>query len=87
MKLKPLENRLLIKVSEGPQKTPGGLYIPQQAQQKALEGIVMEVGSEVVRVKKGDKVIYDKFSGTAIEIEKQEFLIIKIDDVLARIEK
>ncbi|MCX8028963.1 MAG: co-chaperone GroES [Brevinematales bacterium] len=87
MKVKPLGDRLLVKVLQVEEKTKGGIYIPQTAQEKTQHGIVEEIGDpELVKVKVGQKVIYDKYAGTQIKIDDVEYLILKNDDVLAIIE-
>lgn len=87
MKVKPLGDRLLVKVLQVEEKTKGGIYIPQTAQEKTQQGIVEEIGDpELVKVKVGQKVIYDKYAGTQIKIDDVEYLILKNDDVLAVVE-
>jgi len=92
MKVKPLGNRVLIKVKESEEKTKGGIYIPQTAQEKTQVGIVEAVGPGKksdkgefipVEVKPGDEIIYDKYAGTQIKIDGEDFLIISSDDILA----
>ncbi len=87
MKVKPLGDRLLVRVLQVEEKTKGGIYIPQTAQEKTQQGIVEEIGDpELVKVKVGQKIIYDKYAGTQIKIDDVEYLILKNDDVLAIIE-
>jgi chaperonin GroES len=88
MKVKPLADRVLIKVEEGETKTTGGIIIPQTAQEKTQTGMVIAVGTDkdVIKVKDGDKVMYDKYAGTQIKIEGSEHLIVKMQDVLAVLE-
>ncbi|MCS7298537.1 MAG: co-chaperone GroES [Spirochaetia bacterium] len=87
MKVKPLGDRLLVKVLQVEEKTKGGIYIPQTAQEKTQQGIVEEIGDpDLVKVKVGQKVIYDKYAGTQIKIDEVEYLILKNDDVLAVVE-
>ncbi len=83
--IKPLGDRVLLKVTMSEEKTAGGIYIPPAAQEKTQEGIVVEVGdmSDVIKVKKDDKVIYDKYAGTQISINGEDHLILKHDDILA----
>jgi len=85
MKVKPIGDRLLVKPNQGETKTKGGILIPQTAQEKTTEGIVVAVGDDkdVIKVKEKDHVIYDKYAGTEIKIEGEDHLIIKMDDVLA----
>ena len=88
MKIKPLGERVLVKIQEGEAKTAGGLIIPQTAQEKTQEGIVVAVGDDkdVIKVKVNDKIMYDKYSGAAIKIDGIEHLILKMADILAIIE-
>ncbi len=87
MKIKPLGDRVLVKMQEGETKTPGGIYIPETAQEKTQEGIVLAVGDdESINVKVNDRIIYDKYAGTTVKIDGEEQLILHISDVLAVIE-
>ncbi|MFQ3620866.1 MAG: co-chaperone GroES [Spirochaetales bacterium] len=88
MKLQPLGDRVLLKVEEGEQKTASGLYIPQTAQEKTQIGKVIAVGDdkEAIKVKVNDRVMYDKYAGTSVKIEGEDYLIVKMQDILAIIE-
>lgn len=84
MKIKPLGDRVLVKMVEGETKTAGGLYIPQTAQEKTQEGVVLAVGDdESIKVKVKDKVLYDKYAGSTIKVNGEEQLILKMSDILA----
>jgi chaperonin GroES len=85
MKVKPLSDRVLIKIQESETKTAGGIIIPQTAQEKTQTGVVAAVGTDadVIKVKEGDKVMYDKYAGTQIKIDGVEYLIVKMADILA----
>ena len=89
MKIKPLKDRVLIQPIKEPAKTKGGIYIPESAKEKSQEAIVVEVGDDKknITVKKGDRVIYEKFGGTEIEIDGETHLIIKMNEILAVIKK
>ncbi len=89
MKIKPLGDRVLLKPRQGEEKTAGGIYIPQTAQEKTQEGIVLAVGDDkdAIKVKVKDVVIYDKYAGTTFKVEGEEQLILKSSDILAVIEK
>jgi len=89
MKIKPLGDRVLLKVAESEQKTAGGIYIPQTAQEKTQEGIVLAVGDDkdAITVKVKDHVIYDKYAGTTITVEGEDQLVVKMSDILAVIQK
>ncbi|MFP4364706.1 MAG: co-chaperone GroES [Spirochaetia bacterium] len=87
MNIKPLGDRVLVKIELGEEKSAGGIIIPQTAQEKTQTGVISAVGeSEDITVKTGDKVMYDKYAGTSVKIEGDEFLILQIADVLAIIE-
>ncbi len=87
MKVTPLGDRILVKMVEMETKTAGGILIPQTAQEKTQEGIVIAVGDdESIKVKAKDRVIYDKYAGTTIKISGEEQLILKASDVLAKVE-
>jgi len=87
MKIKPLGDRVLVKMVEMETKTAGGIYIPQTAQEKTQEGVVLAVGDdESVKVKPKDRVIYDKYAGSTIKVEGEEQLILKMSDILAVIQ-
>lgn len=84
MKIKPLGERVLVKMVEAEAKTAGGILIPQTAQEKTQEGIVLAIGTdEGIKVKAKDRVIYDKYAGSTIKVEGEEQLILKMDDILA----
>jgi chaperonin GroES len=96
MKVKPLGNKVLIKVKEGEEKTKGGIFIPQTAQEKTQGGIVEAVGPGKktdkgdlipMDVKPGDEIIFDKYAGTQIKIDNVEYLIVSSDDILAVVGK
>ena len=88
MKVNPLGDRVLIKVQEGDTKTASGIIIPQTAQEKTQTGVVVAIGTDtdVIKVKKNDKVMYDKYAGTQIKIDNVEHLIVKFSDILAVLE-
>jgi chaperonin GroES len=85
MKIKPLGDRILLKTEEGETKTKSGLYIPETAQEKTQTGLVVAVGDDkdVITVKNGDKVLYDKYAGTTFKIDGVDHLIVKMADILA----
>ena len=91
MNFKPLHDRVLVRRVESDQKTAGGIIIPDTAQEKPMEGEVLEVGSgardEVGKlvpldVKKGDKILFGKWSGTEVKMNGEEYLIIKESDIM-----
>ena len=84
MAIKPLGDRVLVKVEEADQKTAGGIYIPDTAQEKTQNGVVLAVGDdEEITVKVDDKIIYDKYAGTSVKVNDEEQLILKAADILA----
>ncbi|OGP76223.1 MAG: co-chaperone GroES [Deltaproteobacteria bacterium RBG_16_64_85] len=96
MKVKPLQDRILIKRVEEETKTKGGIIIPDTAKEKPQEGLVVAVGSGKVtekgtrvppEVKKGDRILFGKYSGTEIKVDGEEHLILREDDILAILEK
>ena len=88
MKIKPLGDRVLVRVEGTEEKTAGGIYIPQTAQEKTQTGVVVEVGDDkdVIKVKKGDRIMFDKYAGTTVAIEGKDHLIMKMDDILVILE-
>jgi chaperonin GroES len=95
MKIKPLQDRLVIKRIEEEEKTKGGIIIPDSAKEKPQEGRVVAVGDgktlesgkkAPLTVKPGDKILFGKYSGTEIKIDGEEHLIMREDDVLAIVE-
>lgn len=88
MKITPLGDRVLVKIAEAEEKSKGGLYIPQTAQEKTQTGVVSAIGDDkdVIKVKVGQKIMYDKYAGTSIKIEGERFLILKANDIIAVVE-
>jgi chaperonin GroES len=95
MKMRPLHDRILVKRVEEEAKTKGGIIIPDTAKEKPQEAKVVAVGSGRVtddgkvvalEVKKGDRVLFGKYSGSEVTIEGEEHLIIREEDILAIIE-
>ena len=96
MAVKPLDDRVLIKQSQAEDKTPGGIVLPDTAQEKPQRGKVMAVGPGKLldsgkrgqmSLKKGDEVFYGRYSGTEVKIDGEEYVLMKESDVLAIIEK
>lgn len=86
MKVKPLADRVLVKVEKTEAKTTGGIIIPDTVtQEKTQTGVVEAIGtdSEKILVSVGQKVMYDKYSGVQIKIDGEEYLILKMADVVA----
>ena len=94
VKIKPLEDKILVQANEAETTTASGLVIPDTAKEKPQEGTVVAVGEGRVTekgnripvdVKEGDTVIYSKYGGTEISNEGQDYLILNARDVLAKI--
>ncbi|MBX3209796.1 MAG: co-chaperone GroES [Labilithrix sp.] len=92
MKIRPLQDRLVVKRTQEEEKTKGGIIIPDTAKEKPLEGTVVAVGSgksvkggKVVPldVKAGDKVLFGKYSGTEVKVDGEDLVLLREDDVLA----
>ena len=95
MAVRPLGDRVLIKALEAKEKSKGGIVLPDTAKEKPQEGKVIAVGKGKVseegkitplEVKKGDKILYGKYSGTEITVDDEEHIILREDDILAIIE-
>ena len=88
MKVKPLADRIMVKLEKNEAKTAGGIIIPDTAQEKTQQGVVVEVGDDkdVIKVKAGQKVMYDKYAGTQVKIDGEEHLILKMADIIAIVE-
>ena len=95
MNIRPLHDRVVLKRVQEEEKTKGGIIIPDTAKEKPIEGRVVAVGNGKIlpdggvrklEVKKGNKVLFGKYSGTEVNIEGEEHLIMKEEDILAIIE-
>jgi chaperonin GroES len=94
MNIKPLDDRVLVKPLETEEKTAGGIVLPDTAKEKPIKGVVEAVGIGRIlengdrldlSIKKGDKVLFGKYSGTEIKIEGVEYKIMKESEILAKI--
>ena len=83
MTIKPLGERVLVKMDKVEEKTAGGIFIPQTAQEKTQIAVVEAIGDEVKTVNVGDKILHDKYAGTTFKQDGEEYLILNIKDVLA----
>lgn len=87
MNIKPLADRVLIEPAAAEEKTAGGLYIPDTAKEKPQKGKVVAVGNgkkdEPMTVKAGDVVLYGKYSGTEINVDGKDLLMMRESDILA----
>lgn len=88
MTVKPLGDRVLIKMKEVETKTASGLYIPQTAQEKTTTGTIVAVGDDkdAITVKVGQEVMYDKYAGTSVSIDGVDHLIVSAGDLIAIVE-
>jgi len=86
VKFKPLKERVFVSYSGELERTSGGIYVPDTAKEKPQKGKVEAVGTEVKHVKVGDTVLFDKYSGTKVTLENNEYLIIKEEDILGIVE-
>ena len=96
MKIRPLHDRVILKRLEEQETTKGGIIIPDSAKEQQAEGEVISVGPGkpdetgkviAVDVKKGNRVLFSKYSGTEVKVDGEELLIMREDDILAVIEK
>jgi chaperonin GroES len=92
MKLRPLQDRVLVKRIDEESKTKGGIIIPDTAKEKPQEGKVIAVGRgkvtddgtlQALDVKKGDRVLFNKYSGNEVTVDGEELLIMREEDILA----
>jgi chaperonin GroES len=95
MKLRPIDDRVVVKVLEAEEKTKGGIVLPDTAKEKPQKGEVIAVGEgrlldtgkrQPPAVKKGDLVLFGKYSGTEVKVDGQEYMILKEGDILAKID-
>jgi chaperonin GroES len=96
MKIRPLQDRVIVKRVEEEEKTKGGIIIPETAKEKPMEGKIIAAGKGKVLedgkihpldVKVGDRILFGKYSGTEVKIDGEEHLIMREDDILGVIEK
>lgn len=95
MKIRPLQDRVIVRRIEEEEKTKGGIIIPDSAKEKPMEGKIVAVGAGKVLedgkkvpldVKEGDRVLFGKYAGTEVKIDGEEHLIMREDDILGVIE-
>ncbi len=91
MKIRPLQDRVIVKRVEEEEMTKGGIIIPDSAKEKPIEGEIVAVGNGKVQddgkvraldVKAGDRILFGKYAGTEVKIEGEEHLILREDDIL-----
>jgi chaperonin GroES len=93
LKIRPLDDRVVVQPNEPEERTPGGIVLPDTAKEKPLQGKVVAVGPgkliektgerAKMSVKVGDRVIYGKYSGTEVELEGEKYVILRENDILA----
>lgn len=95
MKIRPLSDRILVKRVESEEKTAGGIFIPENAKEKPIEGQIIAVGNgkklddgslSRPEVKVGDRILFSKYAGTEVKIDSLEHLIMREDDILGVVE-
>ncbi len=95
MNIRPLHDRVLVKRVEEDKTSPGGIVIPDSATEKPIEGEVIAVGNgkkldsgevRALDVKKGDKILFGKYSGTEVKVDGEEYLVMREDDIMGIIE-
>lgn len=90
MTIKPLADRVLVKNDKAETKTASGLIIPEAAQEKTQTATVVEVGPGTddvkMTIKKGERIMYDKYAGTQIKIDGEDHLILRLSDIIAIVE-
>ena len=95
MKIRPLNDRILVKRLEQEEKTAGGIIIPDSAKEKPAEGRIVAVGNGklneagqrvALEVKGGDRVLFSKYGGTEVKLDGEDFLIMREDDILGIVE-
>lgn len=80
--MKPLRNMLIVKPEASPEKTPGGILLPENVSSKSHYGIVVSVGSSCKDISVGDKILYSEYTATQIEKDGEIFIVMKDKDVL-----
>jgi len=95
MKIRPLHDRVVVRRTEEERTSPGGIVLPDSATEKPIQGEVVAVGNgkllengdlRPLDLKKGDKVLFGKYSGTEVKVNGEELLVMREDDVMAVIE-
>src|SRR5215208_1268471 len=96
LKIRPLHDRVIVNRLDEERKSPGGIVIPDTATEKPIRGEVIAVGKGKILengevrpldVKKGDKILFGKYSGTEVKVDGEDLLVMREDDIMAVIEK
>jgi chaperonin GroES len=83
MMLKPLADRVVVERMEQEARTASGIVLPETSKEKPEEGVIIEIGKDVKEVKKGDQIVFGKYSPTEVKVDGRDYLIIKEEDILA----
>ncbi|MBI2969285.1 MAG: co-chaperone GroES [Gammaproteobacteria bacterium] len=95
MKIRPLHDRVIVKRLEEEKTSPGGIVIPDSAAEKPIQGEVIAVGNgkildngevRAMDVKKGDRILFGKYSGNEVKVDGEEYLVLREDDIMGIIE-
>jgi chaperonin GroES len=96
MKLRPLDDRVIVKQSDAQEKTSGGIFLPDTAKEKPQTGTVVAVGPGKLldsgkrgemSVKKNDEVVYGKYMGSEVEVDRQKYVVLRESDILGIVQK
>jgi chaperonin GroES len=96
MKIRPLQDRMIVRREEAVEKSQGGIIIPENAKEKPVRGEVLAIGNgklledgkvRPMDIKQGDVVLFSKYAGTEIKVEGEDFLILREEDVLGIVQK
>lgn len=89
MKLRPLEDRVVLQLQKPEEKTQSGIILPDSAKEQPQAAVVIAVGpggETKMQVKEGDKVIYSKYSGTEVKLDEEEYIVVSQKDIIAVVE-
>lgn len=86
MRIKPLHDKVLVKQANAERRTKSGIIIPEISKYKPQEGEVVSIGTEDMEVAKGDRVVFNKYAGTEVKINDEEFLLLSHDEILCVLE-
>ena len=84
--LKPLGDRVVAMTEKAAEKTASGIFLPTENKEKSSVAIVESVGDKVANIKKGDKIVFREYASTDVKINGDKFLILKEEDILAKVE-
>lgn len=81
----PFKDRVLVEREEVQERTQGGLFVPKTSQEKPLRGHVIEIGPEVSNIKKGERILFGKYSGQEVEVNFKKFVLLRAEEILGTI--